>query len=69
MNTTDIVLAAFLRINGIRLISIKRNGTQGTFEFEEPPSLLVTEFDLGEARVEPRKLVQEIKNLTISARR
>lgn len=67
--TTDIVLAAFLKIKGHKLSEIIKNGNKGTFVFNEVPDDLITVYDLGQALVEPRSLNYEIKALTTAARR
>ena len=68
-STTDIVLAAFLKVKGFKLVEIVRNGNKGTFVYENVPEALVNEYDLGAVTVEPKALNYEIKALTTAARR
>lgn len=67
--TTDIVLAAFLRLNNYPMARIEKMGTKGTFIFLDVPSDLVQDFDLGNAKVEPIAFNNMIKQLTTSVRR
>lgn len=67
--TTDIVLAAFLRMSGVALVSIEKLGAKGTFVFENVSEDLVSAYDLGKARVEPVQFNNNIKSLTTSVRR
>ncbi len=68
-NTTDIVLAAFLRLNGCHLSSIDKVGQKGTFVFTNVPDKLITQHDLGQARVEPVAFNDAVKQLTTAVRR
>ena len=67
--TSDIVLAAYLKVCGIRLEDIVRNGNKGTFIFHNVNEQIIEEYDLGSASVEPKSLNNEIKSLTTAARR
>lgn len=67
--TTDIVLAAFLKINGATMLRIDKQGQKGTFVFESADMYLIAEYDLGNARVEPVNFNNTIKQLTTSVRR
>ena len=67
--TTDIVLAAFLKINGATMVRIDKQGQKGTFIFTDVDSTLVAAYDLGNARVEPVNFNNAIKQLTTSVRR
>lgn len=69
LSTTDIVLAAYLKVKGYRMIEILKNGNKGTFIFESVPDEIINEYDLGESQVEPKALNYEIKALTTAARR
>ena len=51
--TTDIVLAAFLKLNGSYLSRIDKRGQRGTFVFCGVDEDLLNMYDLGNARVEP----------------
>jgi hypothetical protein len=67
--TTDIVLAAYLRLNNLPMARIAKVGTKGTFIFLDVPSDFVQDFDLGNAKVEPIAFNNMIKQLTTSVRR
>lgn len=67
--TTDIILAACLKINGHSMTSIERVGNKGTFIFKDIPEEFITEFDLGNVKVEPVMFNQAIKTLTTAVRR
>lgn len=69
IETTDIVLAAYLKARGFRMIEILKNGNKGTFVFVDVPESEINEYDLGSARIEPKSLNYEIKTLTTAARR
>ena len=49
--TSDIVLAAFLRLNGCQMSGIEKQGQKGTFVFANVPDTLVVDYDLGKASV------------------
>ena len=68
-STTDIVLAAYLKVQGYKLSDIVKNGNKGTFVFASIPEELINEYDLGQASIEPKALNYEIKALTTAARR
>lgn len=68
-STTDIVLAAYLKVEGAKMIDIERQGNRGTFVFVDFDRAKVTAYDLGSARVEPKALAAEIRALTTAARR
>jgi len=67
--TSDIVLAAFLKMNSCQMSGIEKQGQKGTFVFEQVSDALITEYDLGKARVEPVAFNNAIKSLTTSVRR
>ena len=67
--TTDIVLAAYLKTLGFKLIEILKNGNKGTFIYDSVEKELIDDYDLGQALVEPKALNYEIKSLTTAARR
>jgi len=67
--TTDIVLAATLKVLGYSLVEIEKNGNKGTFCFGGIPSEVVTDYDLGKLLVEPSAFNSAIKALTTAARR
>ena len=67
--TTDIVLAAYLKTKGYLLVEIVKNGNKGTFVYSNVKQEDVTNYDLSKALVEPKSLNYEIKALTTAARR
>lgn len=67
--TTDIVLAACLRVSGFIMKQIEVAGTRGTFVFEDVSSDFLTEYDLGKTCIEPVAFNNTIKQLTTSVRR
>ena len=67
--TTDIVLAAYLKIEGYKMLEIMKNGTKGTFVFSGVSDDVINDYDLGLTVVEPKTLNYEIKALTTAARR
>ena len=67
--TTDIVLAAFLRMNECTMLGIDKVGQRGTFVFEQVDDNLIRTYDLGKATVEPVAFNNMIKMLTTSVRR
>lgn len=69
LSTTDIVLAAYLKVRSFKMTEILKNGNKGTFIFADVPENIINEYDLGQAKVEPKALNYEIKALTTAARR
>jgi len=67
--TSDIVLAAVLRLNDIELIDIEVFGNKGTFIFTNISEDFLIQYDLGKATVEPVAFNNMIKQLTTSVRR
>lgn len=67
--TTDIILAACLRLSGYDMVMIEKDGNKGTFVFANVDETFVTEYDLGKTRVEPVSFNNAIKQLTTSVRR
>lgn len=67
--TTDIILAACLRLNGCDMVMIEKEGSKGTFVFANVNAEFITEYDLGKVRVEPVAFNNTIKQLTTSVRR
>jgi hypothetical protein len=68
-STTDIVLAACLKVKGYTLDRIERTGNKGTFFFADVPEELISKYDLGNMTVEPVAFNNAIKALTTAARR
>lgn len=67
--TSDIVLASYLRMEGVELHTIEKNHNKGTFVFKDVDQDLISKFDLGQASVEPMAFHNMIKHLTTSVRR
>ena len=67
--TTDIILAACLRLNDYDMVIIEKEGNKGTFVFADVDLDFVTDYDLGKVRVEPVSFNNTIKQLTTSVRR
>lgn len=67
--TSDIVLAAFLKISGCQMTKIEKQGQKGTFVFANVDQDLIQSYDLGDARVEPVAFNNMIKQLTTSVKR
>ncbi|MEM2159667.1 MAG: DUF5659 domain-containing protein [Candidatus Nitrosotenuis sp.] len=68
-NTQDIVLAAALKVKGLKLHHIEKTGNKGTFFFEAVDDEIVQLYDLGQLLVEPVAFNNAIKALTTSVRR
>ena len=69
LKTSDIVLAATLRVKGYVLSAIETTGTRGVFVFEGVDEGTLDRFNLGEIVVEPNTFHQSVKQLTALARR
>jgi hypothetical protein len=67
--TTDIILAAFLRLSGCPMLGIEKQGSRGTFVFDSMDDKLIQTYDLGQALVEPAAFNNMIRQLTTSVRR
>lgn len=67
--TTDIVLAAYLRLHNCNMLEIDKVGQRGTFVFESVHNNLITNYDLGQGSVEPIAFNNMIKLLTTAVRR
>lgn len=69
--TTDIVLAASLKVHGFPLANIERvgNTNKGIFIFDDVDDEFITNYDLGKVLVEPVAFNNVIKQLTTSVRR
>lgn len=67
--TSDIILAACLRLEGIQMTDIEVVGSKGTFVFEDVDDDVISQYDLGQVRVEPVAFNNMIKQLTTSVRR
>jgi len=69
IQTSDIVLAATLKVKGQKLDKIEKQGNRGIFCFLDVDETLLNEFDLGHALVEPVSFNNAIKALTTATRR
>jgi hypothetical protein len=67
--TTDIILAAVLKMNSYEMVAIEKNGNKGTFIFRDIPRSIIKDYDLGKVLVEPVIFNNAIKQLTTSVRR
>lgn len=67
--TSDIVLAATLKMHSFDLESIELNGNKGIFVFSQVDKSILLDFDLGKVQVEPVIFNNTIKQLTTSVRR
>ncbi len=67
--TSDIILAACLKLNDVEMIKIELNGSKGTFVFGNVDQEYVDNYDLGKCHVEPVTFNNAIKQLTTSVRR
>lgn len=69
IETSDIVLAATLKVMGQRLDRIEKQGNRGIFCFADVDETLLKDFDLGKSMVEPVSFNNAIKALTTATRR
>jgi hypothetical protein len=69
IETSDIVLAASLKIKGFKLDKIEKQGNRGVFCFADVEDKVLEEFDLGKCLVEPVSFNNAIKALTTATRR
>jgi hypothetical protein len=69
VKTNYIVLAATLKVKSFRLDRIEKDGKRGIFCFIDVDSNVLTEFNLGQALVEPIALNNAIKALTTATKR
>lgn len=67
--TSDIVLAAYLKLSGYQMTRIDKMGAKGTFVFDSVSDAAIALYDLGNASVEPITFNNTIKQLTTSVRR
>ena len=67
--TSDIVLAASLKVEGFHLSSVELQGTKGIFIFESVEQDFLDRFDLGQVTVEPSTFHNAVKQLTTIVRR
>ena len=69
IETSDIVLAATLKIMGQKLDRIDKQGNRGIFCFSDVDEGILLDFDLGKSLVEPVAFNNAIKALTTATRR
>ena len=69
ISTSDIVLAATLKVKGFTLNRIEKNGNKGIFIFDDVDVSIVEDYDLGKCLVEPISFNNAIKALTTAVRR
>lgn len=69
IETSDIVLAAALKVKGFKLDRIDKQGNRGVFCFADVDNEVLSEFDLGKCLVEPQTFNNAIKALTTATRR
>ena len=69
ISTSDIVLAATLKVRGFTLNRIEKNGNKGIFVFDNVDVSIVSDYDLGKCMVEPVAFNNAIKALTTATRR
>ena len=69
ISTSDIVLAATLKVRGFTLNRIEKNGNKGIFVFDNVDVSAVSDYDLGKCMVEPVAFNNAIKALTTATRR
>jgi hypothetical protein len=69
LQTSDIVLAAYLKVRKFKMVEIIKVGNKGTFVFENVSDDVISDYDLGQASVEPKALNYEIKALTTAVKR
>ena len=67
--TSDIILAAYLRLNNFTMSRIEKQGNKGTFVFDEVDDDVIQVYDFGNAEVEPVAFNNMVKQLTTSVRR
>lgn len=69
IETSDIVLAATLKVKGYWLDRIEKDGKRGIFWFTNVAESELREFGLGQSLVEPVALNNAIKALTAATKR
>lgn len=69
LKTTDIILAASLKVLGEKMTHIEKQGNKGTFVFIDVDPTIIEDYDLGNLLVEPIAFNSAIKQLTTATRR
>lgn len=67
--TTDIVLAACLKLYQYEMVDIEVEGNKGTFVFLNVDRDIMTSYGAGRCKVEPQNFNNVVKQLTTSVRR
>lgn len=67
--TTDIILAAYLRVKGFDMVEIVMRVSKGTFLFTGVDTDTINAYSLGQLRVEPVAFNNMVKQLTTACRR
>lgn len=69
IESSDIILAATLKVKGYKLDKIEKQGSRGIFCFSDVDTDILAEFDLGQCQVEPISFNNAIRALTTATRR
>jgi hypothetical protein len=69
IETSDIILAAALKVKGYKLDRIEKQGNRGMFCFADVEAIVLSEFDLGKCLIEPIAFNNAVKALTTATRR
>lgn len=67
--TSDIILAATLKVLGESLVLIEKDGPRGIFHFDNVNTANLQAYDLGQCRVEPISFNNAIRALSTAAKR
>jgi hypothetical protein len=67
--TTDIVLAACLKLQGFLMESIEVEGRRGTFIFSSVPDEVIKDFNCGKIKVDPVTFHGMLRQLSTSVTR
>lgn len=69
IETTDIVLASYLKVKGYKLEQIKKEGNRGIFVFTNVEEDVVDGYHLGKGLCEPVSFNNATRALTTAVRR
>lgn len=69
VETSDIVLAAYLKVKKYSLNAITKQGNRGIFCFASVDDAVLDAYDLGNGLVEPVAFNNAVKSLTTAVRR
>ena len=67
--TTDLPLAAFLKMNGYKLSEVKSKGIKGEFVFDNVPRQLLNDYNADTCTVEPKMFSSVMRQMVQSAKR